>query len=75
MIFCLTAMLTLGSGIPYRYGVSRACRADSIAWQTTPNVYDTSGNGSENTLPLALCSGDGSSMVSYVDAEKRGANL
>lgn len=37
-------------------------RAYPTGWQTTPNVYDSSGK-SVNLLPCCFCSGDGSTMV------------
>jgi DUF917 family protein len=38
-------------------------RAYPTGWQTTPNVYDK-GNRAEMLLPSAMCSGDGSTVVS-----------
>lgn len=40
-------------------------RAYPTGWQTTPNVYDK-GNRAEMLLPSAMCSGDGSTVVSAV---------
>jgi DUF917 family protein len=41
-------------------------RAYPTGWQTTPNVYDK-GDKAEMLLPSAMCSGDGSTVVSPVD--------
>jgi DUF917 family protein len=38
-------------------------RAYPTGWQTTPNVYDK-GDRAEMLLPAAMCSGDGSTIVS-----------
>jgi hypothetical protein len=40
-------------------------RAYPTGWQTTPNVYDK-GNRGEMLLPSAMCSGDGSTIVSLL---------
>ena len=39
-------------------------RAYPTGWQTTPNVYDK-GDRAEMLLPAAMCSGDGSTIVSF----------
>jgi DUF917 family protein len=40
-------------------------RAYPTGWQTTPNVYDK-GDRAEMLLPAAMCSGDGSTVVSLL---------